>query len=171
MEKGPRVVSHLPEAHQSWVPGYPWATEHPESLLSWLWEQEEWESRKETGGRVSQEFQSGARGGTAGPVREDSWASWNWLWEWKTSNRMFKAALLFKGGTLREAIGHQAQVTSLGNSGSCIPSQFQGQAAIHACRGGVERAILGEQWVLMPNRVCWSLKYKNPSRNVHGRVT
>lgn len=61
MEKGPRIVSHLPEAHQSWVPGYPWATEHPEWLLSQLWEQEKWESRKETGGSVSQEFQSGAK--------------------------------------------------------------------------------------------------------------
>ena len=61
----------------------------------------------------------------------------------KTNYRMFKSALLFKGGTLREAIGHQAQVISLGNSGSCIPSQFQGQAAIYTCRGGVREGYFG----------------------------
>lgn len=94
----------------------PWSTPElgPGISMSRLWEREGWESRKDTGGSVSQEFQSGARGGTARPVWKDSWASWNWLWEQKTSNRMFKEVLFFKGDTLREAIGHQAQVTSLG---------------------------------------------------------
>lgn len=143
MEKGPRIVSHLPEAHQSWVPGYPWATEHPESLLSWLWEQEEWESRKEKGGSVSREFQSGAEEERQGRSEKTAEHHGTGFESGKPATECLKAAPFFKGGTVREAIGHQAQVTSLGNSGSCIPSQSQGQVAIYTCRGAVREGYFG----------------------------
>lgn len=105
MEKGRRVVSHLPEVHHSWVLGYPRATKHPESFLSPLWEQEEWDQGKpwrQGLPGISNCGGGGAAGSWSGKTSEHCGTG---FWEQKTSNRMFKAALLFKGGILREARG------------------------------------------------------------------
>lgn len=68
----------------------------------------------------------------------------------KLATECLKQPCSSKGGTLREAIGHQAQ-SPLVPASHCSP---KARLPYTPAEEESERAILGEQWVLMPNRVC-----------------